>query len=183
MNRELKVMIYRAFGVLVILLIIANIVSQCRYHYNSVGTYWSQTVAINRLRHPHLNRSSSIGKYPQLKKHKKIRLVAISRVNLLYVLDGRRVIYVAHAKVNHQPTTATVNAARGERTFHVNGRLQSNAINWTSFDRLGYIESPVSLNNQRVHGNWINDRLQWIILIYPHRANTNRRYNRDHVND
>lgn len=157
MNKELQVMIYTAFAILAILLTIVNIYSLSSSHYLSDATISSQQVAENRLKRPQLKRASEVGKYPKLKKQKKIRLLAVRKSSHLYVISNHKVIYVVNAGINLQPTTTSINAARGERAFHVRNNSQSIANSWLSFGQLGYIESPVSINGKWVHGNWIKN--------------------------
>lgn len=158
MNKELQVMIYTAFAILAILLIIVNIYSLSSNHYLSDASISSQQVAVNRLKRPHLKRASEVGKYPQLKKQKRLQLLAVRQSNRLYVISNHKVIYVVNAGINLQPTTTAINAARGEQASHVNNSNQSIANSWLSFGQLGYIESPVSINGKRVHGNWIKNK-------------------------
>lgn len=158
MNKELKVMIYSALSLLVILLVAINIINLNSSKYINEATISSQRVALNRLKHPNLTRSSEVGKYPQLKKQKKIKLLATKGTHRLYVISDHKVIYIVNAKVNIAPTVTTINAARGEYTFHVNGNNQGISNNWLNFRKLGYIESPYSINNHRVCGNWIKNK-------------------------
>ena len=158
MNKELKVMIYSALSLLVILLVAINIINLNSSKYINEATISSQRVALNHLKHSNLNRSSEVGKYPQLKKQKKIKLLAIKENNRMYVISDHKVIYIVNAKVNIAPTVTTINAARGEYTFHVNGNNQGVSNNWLNFGKLGYIESPYSINNHRVRSNWIKNK-------------------------
>ena len=66
MNKELKVMIYSALSLLVILLVAINIINLNSSKYINEATISSQRVALNRLKHPNLTPSSEVGKYPQL---------------------------------------------------------------------------------------------------------------------
>lgn len=158
MNKELKVMVYSALSLLIILLVATNIINLNSNKYINEATISSQRIALNRLKHPNLNRSSEIGKYPQLKKYKKIELLATKGTNRLYVISDHKVIYIVNAKVNIEPTVTTINAARGEYTFHVNGNNQGISNNWLNFGKLGYIESPYSINNHQVRGNWMKNQ-------------------------
>lgn len=148
-------MLKSAFSILVVLLLIANIVHLGAQNYLSTASKSSQITALNRLRHPRLNHASVLSKYPSLKGHKGLQLLTVRQSHRLYVISNHRVLYIAHAAINLQPTTTTINAARGEHTFHVQNGNQSIADNWTNFGKLGYIETPVSINNHRVHDNWI----------------------------
>ena len=158
MNKELKVMIYSALSLLVILLVAINIINLNSSKYINEATISSQRVALNRLKHPNLTRSSEVGKYPQLKKQKKIKLLATKGTHRLYVISDHKVIYIVNAKVNIATPVTTIKAARGEYTFHVNGNNQGISNNWLNFRKLGYIESPYSINNHRVRGNWIKNK-------------------------
>lgn len=158
MNKELKVMIYSALSLLVILLVAVNVINLNSSKYINEATISSQRIALNRLKHPNLNHSSEIGKYPQLRKQKKIKLLATRGTNRLYVISEHKVIYIVNAKVNIKPTITTLNAARGEYTFHVNGNSQGISNNWLNFGKLGYIESPYTINNHRVRDNWIKSK-------------------------
>lgn len=149
-------MIYTALGILVVLLISVNLTTLISNDYITETTKSSQRIALNRLRRPHLNRSSEFGKYPELKK-KRITLLATRKSNRLYVINNQRVLYIVNAEINIKPTRTEINAARGEHTVHVNDNNQSMGDNWLNFGKLGYIESPFSVNNHRVHGNWIKD--------------------------
>lgn len=151
-------MIYTSIGILTILLIIINIVNMGSGNYIDEATKGSQRIALNRLKKPHNNRSSELGSYPKLKKQKGVELLALKKNNRLYVINNHRVIYIVNAKINLDPTSTRINAARGERAFHVKNAKQSIAVNWLSFAKLGYIESIVSVNNHQVRGNWINDK-------------------------
>ena len=156
MNKELKIMIYTALGILVVLLISVNLATLISNDYINETTKSSQRIALNRLRRPHLNRSSELGKYPDLKK-KRITLLAIRKSNRLYVINNHRVLYIVNAEINLKPSCTVINAARGEHTVHVKDNTQSMGVNWLNFGKLGYIESPVSVNTHRVHGNWIRN--------------------------
>ena len=157
-NKELKAMIYTAISLLITLLIIINIVNFGSDNYINEATKSSQRIALNHLKRPHLNHSSELGKYPKLKGQKNIELLALKRTNRLYVINNHRVIYIVNAEINLNPTSTRINAARGERAFHVKNSKQSITVNWLSFAKLGYIESIVSVNNHQVRGNWINDK-------------------------
>lgn len=159
MNKELKVMISTAISLLVVLLVCDNLIHLRSRSYLANKTYDSQTVALNKLRHPNINRSSERGKYPSLKE-KGINLVAVRKNNLLYVTRHQRVIYIAYALINSKPQQLTVNSARGEHNVHINSHSQSSAINWISVGRLGYIESPMIVGNHKVHHNWLKNKYQ-----------------------
>ena len=87
MNKELKIMIYTALGILVVLLISVNLATLISNDYITETTKSSQRIALNRLRRPHLNRSSELGKYPDLKK-KRITLLAIRKSNRLIISES-----------------------------------------------------------------------------------------------
>lgn len=159
MNKELKVMIYTAVSLLLTLLIFDNLFHLKSQSYMPQVTYSSQTIALNRLRHPNINRSSEIGKYPSV-KNKKVQLVAIKNRNLMYVIASHKVIYIAHALISYQPNILTINSARGEQSIHIDGNSQSHAIHWLSIGRLGYIESPISVHNHKIRRNWIKEKFR-----------------------
>lgn len=159
MNKELRAMMETAFIILGVLLVVVNSVAFLNSNnYITAATKSSQQIALNRLRHANLNHSSEFGKYPQLKRYQKVKLLAVSSSNRLYVISNHRVLYIINATINTKPTTTTINAARGERAFHVNKKAQIITENWLNFDRLGYIEALFSVDNKRVHGNWLANR-------------------------
>lgn len=158
MNKELKTMLYCAFLILAIIAIVINVVSLSSSGYVEGVTKSSQRLALNRLKIPRLKHSSEIGGYPRLRKHEDVKLIAVKKDNRLYVVKNHQVIYIINAKINHSSTTTRLNAARGEVAFHVEGKTQSIAEKWISFDKLGYIETPVSIDGQKVKGNWLKDK-------------------------
>lgn len=157
MNKELKAMILSALAMLLVLIVAINVFHYSSNNYISEADRYSQQMALNRLRHPHLSRSSEFGKYPMLKNKQHLKLIAVRKSNRLYVTNSQKVIYVVNAQINHHPTVTTINAARGEQVNHVNSKTQSTSINWTNFGKLGYIESPTVINNHRIHGNWLQN--------------------------
>ncbi|WP_102279765.1 hypothetical protein [[Lactobacillus] timonensis] len=165
MNKELKVMIYTAIGLLLILVVCNNIIHSKKQLYISEGTYASQTMALNRLRSPNIRRPSERGKYPSLKHKKGIKVIAVPQNNLLYVLDHRRVLYIAHALINFTPRALAVNDARGEKSFHMNNGQGSSAVAWTSIGQDGYLESPLKVNQHTVRGNWVKKKYRILNTI------------------
>lgn len=147
-------MIYLAFAITMILVVVTNIYSYCSNHI--AGTdYISQRIALNRLKHPRLNGSSEWGSYPKL--HKNVQLIAIRKANKLYVIQNKKIIYVINAKINLHPSKFQINGARGEHDLHVQNGERSIANSWLNFGKLGYIESPMTIDGQKVHGNWLNN--------------------------
>lgn len=69
-NNELKKMMYIAFTLVILVLVIINIFFLCHKDYASVGTYSSRVRMLNRLKHPNIKHSSEIGSYPPLKSKK-----------------------------------------------------------------------------------------------------------------
>ena len=54
----------------------------------------SQVLNTNRLRHPNINKPSEHKSYPDLRKLKQLRVIAVPDMHRVYVLSGRRVVYI-----------------------------------------------------------------------------------------
>lgn len=147
MNKELKLMIYWAMGLVVLSLIGINFYN---FYFNKRlldVTYRSERVCLNRLRCPKINHSSEIGRYPHIYRH--LQLIALQRQDKLYVLHGNQVVYIMNAKIKSARTKTQLNATHGEHTFYIKNNVVTVGNSWTSYGKDGYIESPEVLRSLR----------------------------------
>lgn len=160
-NPELKAMWRLAFPGLLIILVVINLFAWLHTSQHVTGvSYASQVVTENRLRHANIKHSSVIGgEHKHLTSKDHVKLIAVKKRNLVYVVTKRHVVYALHAKVNLKNGHAgVINDARGQQNTHVVNGKQITASTWTSFGSAGYIESPETVNGQKVRGNWLKQR-------------------------
>lgn len=117
MNNELK----RISLITIIIFLIAVAVINM-HTYLDAGKYIpeasrvSQVRNTNLLRKAKLNHPSEHKPYPHLAKMKKLRVIAEPALKRVYVLDGHKVIYIMHAKINLRPGKLTSQGKSGQES-------------------------------------------------------------------
>lgn len=149
MNKELKHLLLIAFGLLLVLIFSFNLCYYLRSNnFISQATKTSQIINKNRLRSPNTKRSSERWSYPKVTKSSQLKLVAVKKQRLLWVVNTRNnhIIYTIHAQINIpvQKKPLKTLYARGQQIYHVNGSKQATGNNWLGISNGYYIETPVS---------------------------------------
>lgn len=156
MNSELKRISLITAVIFLISVITINI-----HTYFDAGKYIpeasrsSQVRNTNLLRKAKLNHPSERKHYPDLAKKKKLRVIAEPTLNRVYILNGHRVIYIMHAKINVRPDKLVSQGKSGQELYQKQGKQFISGVNWTEFDHHYYFEAVVTANNQPVKRQWL----------------------------
>ncbi|WP_373842524.1 hypothetical protein [Limosilactobacillus sp.] len=154
MNQEIKQMLKIAGELLIAILVITNLEYWITRTPSVKGTdAASQLIAENRLRKPNIKHPSELGNYPSIKK--KVVLVMDSQANKLYVINGHRIVYIMHANCDLSAGHYHLQKSQGQSLYHVDNGKHSYSANWQLLSNKDIIESPQTINGQKVAHNWI----------------------------
>lgn len=149
-----------------IFFVLVMLVDNCQHDLNqhnfiADASKTSQIINTNRLRRPNIQRASEFKRYPDLAKEKAVKLVVISRLHRVYVLSGRRVIYLMHAQVNVPAKHFKSQGKSGQLLGYTDGNQTITSRNWVEFGHHCYLTSPVNVNQQSVATNWLNSTIKF----------------------
>ena len=115
----------------------------------------SQVLNTNRLRHPNINKSSEHKSYPDLRKLKQLRVIAVPDMHRVYVLSGQRVVYIMHARVTIQKRSIITSGKQGQQVDYVGAGHIFAGDNWTALSHQSYIIAPTTIDQKAVAKNWL----------------------------
>lgn len=115
----------------------------------------SQVVSANRLRHPNRNRPSENKAYPNLRKQSHLRIIAVTKLQKVFVLSGHRVIYTMHARINAKSQATSSQGRFGQQINYVGGKQALGASNWVALSNHLYFVAPATIGQHAVAKNWL----------------------------
>lgn len=154
MNQELKQLLKVSFTMLTIFILIINGLVLMRTQQLTFATHSSVIIQTNRLKHPNINHPSA-ALPPHRLPSKSVQLIAMKNQHKLYVVSHHRVIYIAHAYINHQPGKLTIHRARGQQLDYQHPNLTATANHWISLGNDNFISTPATINKRPVTKNWL----------------------------
>ncbi|WP_267201961.1 hypothetical protein [Limosilactobacillus kribbianus] len=156
MNRELKHLFYLIAIFFIISIVIINVhtyLSSSKFIPDASRT--SQVANANRLRRPNRNHSSESKASPDLHKQSHLRVIAVTKLQKIFVLSGHRVIYTMHARVNASSQSTSSQGHFGQQITHVGGRQVLCAGNWVALNHHLYFVAPTTIGQRAVAKNWL----------------------------